>query len=151
MMTHSSEKPYRCSEVNCGKAYASQSGLWYHKKNQHEENLRKDEMEVDEQASGHEEAGRPIVERRYTARLVNKRTQHKEKLQDGVEVEEQGLVHEEVFAGEEKPVHEEVLVKCEEVVKEEMVEMESDDMEGESDPLREHETQYDGSDNILPH
>ena len=67
------------------------------------------------------------------------------------EHETQGLDHEEVFAGEEKPVHEEVLVKCEEVVKEEMVEMESDDMEGESDPLREHETQYDGSDNILPH
>jgi len=147
MMTHSSEKPYRCNEANCGKAYASQSGLWNHKKTQHEENLRLDGMEVD----GHEEAARPIVERRYTARLVYKRTQYKERLQDEVVVEEQGLVHEEVFAGEEKPVHEEVLVKCEEVVKEEMVEMESDDMEGESDPLREHETQYDGSDNILPH
>ena len=29
--------------------------------------------------------------------------------------------------------------------------MESDDMEGESDPLREEETQHDGLDNILPH
>ena len=91
------------------------------------------------------------MDRRDTVRLVYKRTRHKEKLHDEVEVEEQGLVHEEVFAGEEKPVHEEVLVKCEEVVKEEMVEMESDDMEGEGDPLREEETQHDGLDNILPH
>ena len=99
---HNAQKPYKCSEANCEKAYTRRSSLNTHKKTQHKESLQKDEMGVDEQASGHEEAARPIVERRKTVCLVySKRTWHKDKLQDEVEVGEQGLVHVEGPAGEE--------------------------------------------------